>query len=514
MQVATPATVPTALVGARGGAYGRVVSGERDRVVDLVRAASMLGVVLGHWLVADVAWTQAEVHESSVLVEAPELWPLTWLVLVIPLFFFVGGFSNARSWRGAQGRSEGYASFVHRRLYRLLAPVALFLAVVVPVGMLVQALGGLGVSLAAVIVLQPLWFLGVYVLAVAMTPLTLRWHERWGIAVPVVLVALSVAIDVAEFGIGWRGVGYLNAVVVWVLVHQLGYFYADGRWDRRTAGALAVTGWASAIVLAQSDLLPYSSFMVGVPGVAQGNMHPPTLVVVALALGAIGAVMLARPALGRLMRRPAVWRGVIAANLSIMTIYLWHETALVVAARLVLPLADPDQPTGSALWWLGHLTWLIAPALVLLVIVIVAGPAERRSATGSVTPTAVATASTVAAIVLLSMGLLALAGSPVTQPFAVAARLGPLRASVVMGVLLTVSAALLIRALPRGDSDLRRTMLLVALALAAAAGLHMWGAGPFPADAVAAAMLLACAALPALGCLVPARSPGSLLSHP
>lgn len=156
----------------------------RDRFVDVVRAGSILGVVLGHWLVADVRWDGAGVVESSVLTVEPSLWPLTWLVLVIPLFFFVGGFSNARSWTSAQSRGEGYAAFVDRRTHRILAPLLVFLVVVGAAGVAVAHLGGLGVDRASGIVLQPLWFLGIYVLAVAFTPLTLRWHKRWGWVFP------------------------------------------------------------------------------------------------------------------------------------------------------------------------------------------------------------------------------------------------------------------------------------------------------------------------------------------
>ena len=51
------------------------------------------------------------------------MWPLTWLLMVIPLFFFIGGFSNRRSWEGVQRRGQGYAAYVDRRVHRVLAPI-------------------------------------------------------------------------------------------------------------------------------------------------------------------------------------------------------------------------------------------------------------------------------------------------------------------------------------------------------------------------------------------------------
>jgi peptidoglycan/LPS O-acetylase OafA/YrhL len=466
----------------------------------------MVGVVLGHWLVADVRWVDGQVVESSVLADAPELWPLTWLVLVIAVFFFVGGFANAHSWRSAQRRGDGYAGFVHRRLVRLLAPTLAFLAVVVPVGVLVDAAGGLGVGAAGVVVLQPLWFLGVYVLAVALTPLTLRLHERWGVLVPSVLVAAAVLCDVLARGADLSGVGYVNAVVVWVLVHQLGYFYADGRLTRAVATALAALGWTGAVALTQIELFGYSSFMVGVPGVDPGNMHPPTLAVLALGVGAIGGALLLRPLVERAAHGERAWRVVVLANLSIMTLYLWHETALVVAARLVLPLGYPAPPPGTAAWWFSHTAWLLAPAAVLAVVVAVAGPLERRARLDPVAPSRLARRAAAVSVLLLSTGFLALAGSTVTSPFATAARLGPLRVSVAAGAVLVACAAAVIWALPHGRRATIEAVAVAGLAPVATACAYLIGVGPFPEDAVMAGVLLVLA-VPALGVSLASASP-------
>ena len=45
------------------------------------------------------------------------------------------------------------------------------------------------VSIGNTIPFGPLWFLGVYLLIVAVSPWTVAAHRRWGIAVPIVMVA-------------------------------------------------------------------------------------------------------------------------------------------------------------------------------------------------------------------------------------------------------------------------------------------------------------------------------------
>ena len=49
-------------------------------------------VVLGHWLAVLVTWEDGTVTGENALNVVPDLWPLTWVFQVMPLFFFVGGF--------------------------------------------------------------------------------------------------------------------------------------------------------------------------------------------------------------------------------------------------------------------------------------------------------------------------------------------------------------------------------------------------------------------------------------
>ena len=68
----------------------------RDRYVDLLRVVSLGVVVFGHWLMAViVTGPDGAVRTTNLLTIVPSLQPLTWLLQVMPVFFFVGGFSHA-----------------------------------------------------------------------------------------------------------------------------------------------------------------------------------------------------------------------------------------------------------------------------------------------------------------------------------------------------------------------------------------------------------------------------------
>ena len=90
------------------------------------------------------------------------------------------------------------------------------------------------------LILSPLWFLVVYVLLVAMLPLTTWLHRRFDILVLVWGLGLAALVDVGRFRYGWDGLGWFNMILVWGLCHQIGFFYD------RLVGASRTVAWSLA----------------------------------------------------------------------------------------------------------------------------------------------------------------------------------------------------------------------------------------------------------------------------
>lgn len=269
-----------------------------------------------------MAVVSADGETANALALLPWLQPATWLLQVMAVFFLVGGFSHALTLRSVRRRGGTYADFVRSRAGRLLRPTAVFAAVWLAAALAIELAGrDEGVlALATRVVAQPLWFVGVYLGLVALAPVMLRAHERYGVAVPTVLGLAAVAVDVARFRYDVSAVGFLNVAFVWLAVHQLGFLYADGRLSRRTGGFLAVTGLVGVVALTTYG--PYPVSMVGLPGDAVSNMSPPTVALCAQALLVTGLVLVARPAVSRWLQRPRVWAGVVTANRVAMTAFL------------------------------------------------------------------------------------------------------------------------------------------------------------------------------------------------
>ena len=95
----------------------------RNRYVDFLRASSIGAVIAGHWLIAAPWIRDGELQLDHMLAVQPWTQWLTLLFQVMPLFFLVGGYSNAASWEAARRTGKPYGTWFAGRARRLIGPV-------------------------------------------------------------------------------------------------------------------------------------------------------------------------------------------------------------------------------------------------------------------------------------------------------------------------------------------------------------------------------------------------------
>ena len=341
----------------------------RNRVVDLLRAAAILVVVLGHWLMAAVVVRDGELEIGHLLELAPWTHPLTWVFQVMPVFFLVGGYANGLSWRSARARQVPYAGWLRARLRRLLVPVVPLLLVWLVAASVAHAAGVPAATLrtASQVALVPTWFLAAYVVVCAIAPATLWLWERLGWASIVGGLLLGCLVDLVSIGADTLVVGLANYVVVWATVHQLGYAWLDGRLAG-TGRRLALAGVGLVGVVALVWAGPYPVSMIGLDGAAVNNSYPTRVTLGFLGLLQAGLVLALEPWLATWLQRPRAWSATVLLNTRIMTLYLWHLTAMVLVIGVSLLLGGPGlgvTPMTPA-WWATRPLWWAALALVTL----------------------------------------------------------------------------------------------------------------------------------------------------
>lgn len=310
---------------------------------------------------------------------APETRPLTWLFQVMPVFFAVGGYVNRGSWDRAREHGHTAATWIRDRSRRLLAPTVPVLALWT---LVVSAGPAAGVETDLIVeaargALLPLWFLAVYVAVVALTPLSVRIHERLGARVLVPVTVGIAACDVATRA-GLELVGSLTYLLVWGGAHQLGYLWADHRPRSSRAVSAGLAAWLVAAGLVVVGGYPGS--MVAVDGATLQNTDPPSLALWAFSLGQLAFLAAAYPALRRWIEHDTRYGAVAAGGGSILTIFLWHMTAVVIVAATLVPTGvwpPAEGPGVDATWWAWRPVWVAACALVLAGLWAVAHRAER-----------------------------------------------------------------------------------------------------------------------------------------
>ncbi|MFJ8776920.1 acyltransferase family protein [Streptomyces microflavus] len=339
----------------------------RDRAVDALRALAILGVVGGHWLVTALVADSGTVRGASPLVYLPHLTPVSWVFQTLAVFFLVGGMVAAGSWASARKRGVPYGQWVGGRLARLFRPVAAVLVVwtIAAGAMLVSGVGEPTVLALAKLVWSPLWFLLVFAGLTALTPLVARLHPLWPLAV-------VLHVDLVRFGLGGPSeLGWINVVAGWLVPYCLGALVARGGLrGRRNSWTLLLGGAAAAVSLVLWAGYPAS--MVGVPGGRMSNLDPPSLAAVSFGLAQCGAALLLLGPLRRSLRRPAAWAAVALVNLAAMTVFLWHQTAMIVVTASALLVAGEPLPGLHTVpdglgWVVARLLWLPVFALALLV---------------------------------------------------------------------------------------------------------------------------------------------------
>lgn len=340
-------------------------SAGRDRVTDFVKAAALLLVVIGHSL----AWfVTAEGTLDNTLNHAPQLWWLTWVLQILPLFFFIAGSGMVRL--AADPSATRYLT----RAANLMEPAVLLFLFACAVSLALHFTAPIAMQRnLGVLMVQLTWFLGAYMLYVALAPALAALGTVGGVSA---LIGAIAGVDWLRLHVN-AGLGWLNMVLAWALFAVLG---TKRETLVRAATWLKLVGFV--ICAAAAALLvmlgPYSRALItakGIPGIS--NLAPPTLVLACAGAAQIFLLLLGWSMLERWLRNNTVWVGVAVFGSRAMQVYLHHMLFLVL---LVLPFLVSKSTTHplTLMWWGQHLlVFALTLSLVLL-----AAPSLRRGSQG------------------------------------------------------------------------------------------------------------------------------------
>ena len=341
----------------------------RDRAIDVIRIVSLVGVVVGHTIMATSIISDDVLIWSNLLTASVVFQALTWVFQIMPLFFFAGVAACIETWRSG----DSWGNWLMRRCTRLYRPVFYYLA------FWISALSILRYFLpehvydpVAGISIQLLWFLGAYVLVLATVPLLARITTSGGMIAAVAgTYAFVAVVDAIRInGDVPVGFGYLN-LGAWLIPGMLGVAYR--RHLLAGPAALMLGAVMLAVNLGLIWLGPYELSLVGIETQHVKNMTPPSLLLAGHAIMMCAFAIAAAPAIAQWARRPRVWWLTAIGNSGAMTLYLWHIPALLFMHLVFDYLGYPRFDAGAA----GFVALSILQLIVMAVLVTTAFVALR-----------------------------------------------------------------------------------------------------------------------------------------
>ncbi|MEP1420278.1 MAG: acyltransferase family protein, partial [Erythrobacter sp.] len=342
---------------------------------------------------------------------------------VMPVFFLVGGYSNSVSWEGTlrkavPGQTGVYRDWLAARVQRLIAPTFPVLLVWAVVAVVLTQVGfdRAQIRMATEAALIPVWFLAVYLLVTACTPLAMKAWKRFGWLSFAALIPITALVDWLRFEHGVPYISFTNFLWVFLAIHQLGFAWKDGRFDNRlfAFGCFAI-GLGILVWITVYGFYPVA--MVSAPD-GFSNSLPPTFALLALGVVQVGLVLALEPLGRKMLDKVGVWTATVLMNGMIMTVFLWHLTAFVLVMTftwIALGGIGLDSVPGTSEWWVSRPLWLGIYVIALLPFIAVFAKHERtfRPIRGGRT---VPRARVVAGVLLICIGLGCTAGITIASP--------------------------------------------------------------------------------------------------
>lgn len=259
---------------------------ERNRTLDRLRAFAMLWTVLIHVLYFGAFFTSSDINAVK-----------SWLLLEMPLIFFIMGAGNAMS------RDRAYHSFVFQRWGKMLVPYWVYAAICIGIILADQGRNYLiigkniwEVALSWLIPLDQqishldyltwaIWFVPVYLCMVLLMPLFKKaaaseWRVAWGFILGMVYLTSLVL-----------GSDLLQKVAFYSLFVYFGHFYTQ--WEEELS-YMPMRGFLWAMVVMTLTVL-MGLLLSGVDMDMQFRKFPPDPIFLLFSVGSLSSVLLMAP---------------------------------------------------------------------------------------------------------------------------------------------------------------------------------------------------------------------------
>ena len=306
----------------------------RERFIDFIKVIGLLMVTFNTEYLLDFRNSAGELLVYNESFTSADKTRFTWFTTGISLFFFSTGFTNKIAWYSNVGRDGSQWKFLTDRVNSLMGPVLVWIASIsvllnvffrflkFPLFLTTENDGLITIT---EFLMWPLWIVAIYLVVVIFCPLTIYLHKKNPYLTLVSLIFMTIAIDTIEFSISLSYIKLINYLLFWLTIHQLGYFFADGKIFKYKSSLFATVSLISYVYLfykfnTSNEFMSVSGYRLN----EISNEDPPTIYYLISSIGLLSFLLFFRKTFEEMLHNNNTWMVFNIIHSNIYTIFLWH----------------------------------------------------------------------------------------------------------------------------------------------------------------------------------------------
>ena len=306
----------------------------RERFIDFTKITGLIFLILNSFTLLRIENSGGEVFVSNLSVDSQSLMTFTWFTAGMSLFFFSMGFNNLIAWYSNVGRDGSQWNYLVDRINTLLGPVIVWIFSSTLVLNFLSRSENFpnylttsedGIMQSIEFILWPLWLVSIYLVMVLFAPFTIYLHKKYPFATLLSLFTITILIDNIDFSLSLSYIKLFNYLFFWIAIHQIGYFFADGKIQKINLNVFKyITIFSYGYLFYQMSVSESYLSLASYRLTSLNNEDPPTTVYLIASIGLISLFLSLKNIIEKLMSNQKIWLLISHIHSNIYTFYLWH----------------------------------------------------------------------------------------------------------------------------------------------------------------------------------------------
>ncbi len=306
----------------------------RERFIDFLKTSGLFLLIINSFLFLTVTKSGGEYIISNLSTTSESFMTISWFTIGMSLFIFSMGFNNLIAWYSNVGRDGSQWNYLVDRINKILGPVIVWIfSSTIVLNILSRSeyfpnyltTSEDGVMSSIEFILWPLWLVSIYLVMVLFAPFTIYLHKKYPYATVLTLITMTILIDNINFALNLSYIKLFNYLFFWIAIHQIGYFFADGKIQKININVFRyITVFTYGYLFYQMSVSESYLSLASYRLTSLNNEDPPTTIYLIASIGLICLFLSLKNIIEKVLSNQKIWLLISHIHSNIYTMYLWH----------------------------------------------------------------------------------------------------------------------------------------------------------------------------------------------